>query len=408
MKSPLRRFAALAAATTTAAVSSFSAIAPAMAASQFGQKEVDQSDFVAVAAPYQNGNAHQLLILEQVSDSRKCWDETGNSPTLVDPLLLNFDFTGICDRKTDSNGYSIRMNGEDLGLRYSLRVVRRDGNMLLVGQPGSREAEEIVVGRSTGVTTDFAKIALDPGWRFTKRTYGDRTLGHIYLTYDGNAPALPGNPTLPTDPQARFPDTAGDIYLAEINQAVTTGFIAGFSEDNTFRPQATLTREQLVSMVLGAIDSLPNVNLSIPTQAGSSPYSDVESGRWSAAKIQFARDNNIVSGYQDGSFRPSQPVTRAEMMAVLRRSAEYAKGLQGQAVQLQGNRPAATFADTNGHWANSLITQMSSYCGVASPLNERGANFAPDSQSQRNYAAAATLRMLNCVSGQTTTAEGQR
>jgi hypothetical protein len=42
---------------------------------------------------------------------------------------------------------------------------------------------------------------------------------------------------------------------------------------------------------------------------------------------------------------------------------------------------------------------MSAYCGVASPLNETGTNFAPDEPAKRNYAAAATVRMLDCVSG---------
>ncbi|MEG4913698.1 S-layer homology domain-containing protein [Microcoleus sp. B7-D4] len=36
--------------------------------------------------------------------------------------------------------------------------------------------------------------------------------------------------------------------------------------------------------------------------------------RWSAGKVLFARDNKIVSGYQDGTFKPTQPVTRAELM----------------------------------------------------------------------------------------------
>jgi hypothetical protein len=40
---------------------------------------------------------------------------------------------------------------------------------------------------------------------------------------------------------------------------------------------------------------------------------------------------------------------------------------------------------------------MSSYCEVASPLNETGSSFFPNSSAQRNYAAAATLRMMNCV-----------
>lgn len=393
MKSNIRRFAAFAALTVATSVATVAATAPSYSASQFSQKEVDQSKFIAIASPYQAGKAHQLLVVEQVTDARPCWSESGSAPTLINPLLMQFDFTGICGRSTDGNGYSIRMNGEDLALRYSLRVLHRDNDLVLVGAPRDRGGEEIIIGRASGTTTDFAKINLEPGWRFTKRMLGDRTLGHVYLTYDGSAP---GGGTATPAPTSRFRDTANDIYLAEINQAVELGFIAGFSDDNTFRPQASLTREQLVSMVLGALDSLPNVNLTVPAATGN-PYSDVAANRWSAAKIQFAKANNIVSGYENGTFRPEQPVTRAELMAVMRRAAEYAKTLQGQPTTLQGNRPAQNFTDIGTHWSNALVSQMSTYCGVASPLNERGSNFAPDSAAQRNYAAAATLRMLNCV-----------
>jgi len=414
MKSTFRRLAAAAAVTTTVVAGAFTAIPSS--AGQFGQKEVDQSKFVAVAAPLQGGASHQLLVLEQVSSARPCWSELGAAPVRVDPLLTQFDFTGICGRSTDSNGYSIRVNGEDLGLQYSLRVVKKDNDMLLVGASRDRSKPMLLLGQTNGVTPEFAKINLNPGWRFTKRMYGESVLGHVYLTYEGasvptigavnsgsgSAPVVtpPSNP----QPTSRFRDTVGDIYLAEIDRAVQIGFISGF-EDSTFRPQESLTREQLVSMVLGAIDSMPNVNLNIPAQAGGNPYSDVEASRWSAARIQFAKQNNLISGYEDGSFRPAQPVTRAELMAVLRRAGEYAKSLQGQQPQLQGNRPATAFSDTSGHWANGLISQMSSVCNVASPVNERGTAFSPDSAAQRNYAAAATLRMLNCVSPQQTAAQ---
>jgi N-acetylmuramoyl-L-alanine amidase len=415
MKPTIRCISTLAAlAASTAALTG--AIFPSIAASQFGQKEVDQNKFIAIASPYRNGEAHQLLVVEQMTDARPCWSESGTAPTLISPLLLQFDFTGVCGRSTDGNGYSVRMGGEDLALRYSLRVLHRAGDLVLVGAPRDRGGEELVIGKTSGMTPDFAKITLNEGWRFTKRTLGDRTLGHVYLTYDGSAPAAtpssggttdgstvipPTRPASPpvTSPTSRFTDTVNDIYLAEINQAIEIGFIAGFSEDNTFRPQASLTREQLVSMVLGALDSLPSVNLNVAAATGS-PYSDVAGDRWSAAKIQFAKTNNIISGYQDGTFRPAQPVTSAELMAVMRRAAEYAKILQGRPGELQANRPVQNFADTNDHWANALISQMSTYCGVASPLNERGSDFAPNSAAQRNYAAAATLRMLNCTKAQ--------
>ncbi|NER31776.1 MAG: S-layer homology domain-containing protein, partial [Symploca sp. SIO1C4] len=175
------------------------------------------------------------------------------------------------------------------------------------------------------------------------------------------------------------------------------GFIAGFKEDNTFRPQATLTREQLVSMVLEGLSKLPGANFTLPTQASSKPYPDVDATRWSAAKIQWARENNIVSGYEDGTFKPTKPVTRAELMAVQRRAAEFAQTIEGKQAVLVSSQPARDFSDIQSHWAAAVITEMSSYCQVASPFNETGNAFLPNNQARRNYAAAATLRMLNCV-----------
>ncbi len=397
MKTSFRRNVA---ALATVVISTISASAwnPATAAT-FEQAEVDQNKFIAVAAPFGN-NSHQLLIIEQVSPKRECWSESGSNPVKVEPLLLNFDFTGICGRSTDSNGYSIRMEGQDLGLQYLLRIVERDGDLLLVGTSRTdRTAPEIILGKTNGLGNGFSKIVLNPGWRFTRRTYQGKTLGHIYLTSDtvtgGTGNTDTGTGTGGTS--STFRDIASDVYASEIQQAVALGFVAGFKEDNTFRPQVALTREQLVSMVLEGLGKLPGANLQIPTQVSSRPYPDVDAARWSAAKIQWARNNNIVSGYTDGNFRPTQPVTRAELMAVQRRAAEFALTLQGGQATLTPKQPATAFSDTQGHWAASLISQMSSYCKVASPLNETGSAFSPDSQTRRNYAAAATLRMLNCV-----------
>ena len=134
-----------------------------------------------------------------------------------------------------------------------------------------------------------------------------------------------------------------------------------------------------------------------PASPSSNPFPDVPASRWSAAKIQWAKANNVVSGYPDGQFRPTQPVTRAELMAVMKKAAEYGKAKRGLSSALGQKQTPTAFSDTTGHWANALIRQMSGYCGIASPLNEQGSAFAPNSASLRNYAAAATLRTLNCI-----------
>jgi N-acetylmuramoyl-L-alanine amidase len=380
------------AAITTSAVLTISAVSSAIAFT-FDQTEMVQSNVTAIAQPRKDGS-FQLLIIEQIPNKRQCWSENGSNPIIIDPLLLNFDFSNDCKRATDSNGYSIRMDGVDLALQYSLSLQTVNGDVVLVGSPSDRNAQPLIIGRTKGVVNGFMKIMLEPNWRFTKRSYQGKILGHFYFTSDtGSGTVTPPSPT-------GFKDITNDIYAAEIKEAVSLGFVAGFSEDNTFRPLLALTREQLVSLVLESLKGIQGANIVIPSQTSTSPYSDVETSRWSAAKIQFARDKNIVSGYKDGTFRPTQPVTRAELMAVLRRASEFGLSLRGMSPTLTPKQAPTTFSDTQGHWAADTITQMSSYCKVASPVNEVGTRFNPDSSTQRNYAAAATLRMLKCVKGQ--------
>jgi hypothetical protein len=166
-----------------------SAWTPGVAAT-FNQREIDQTNVITIAAPVNGGRSHQLLILEQVSDRRPCWQQNGDALGTVNPLLLNFDFTGICGRATDSNGYSIRVGGEDLGLRYTLRVVRNRDVLRLMAVPVRPGTPTLEIGKTKGITSDFSEIQLNPGWRLTKRTYNGQTLGHFYLTHDSSLAAL--------------------------------------------------------------------------------------------------------------------------------------------------------------------------------------------------------------------------
>lgn len=150
----------------------------------FEKQEVDNRAIVAISSPYGN-NAHQLRIVEQVGRTRSCWSELGANPVEIDLLLNQFDYTRECSVGTDSNGFSMRMGDRDMGLIYSLRIVKRNGDLVLIGAPPlGVKAPEIEIGRANGYTPGFAKIQLNPGWRFTRRTFNGIPLGHIYLTSD--------------------------------------------------------------------------------------------------------------------------------------------------------------------------------------------------------------------------------
>ncbi|NER23467.1 MAG: S-layer homology domain-containing protein [Symploca sp. SIO1C2] len=208
---------------------------------------------------------------------------------------------------------------------------------------------------------------------------------------------LGGNPGSKNTTPAMFTDITEDIYRTPIEEAVTLGFISGFQEDNTFRPLQPLTREQMVAMLLEALTTIPNLSVNIPAQTTTNPYPDVEASRWSASKIAWAKNNELIRGYPDGQFRPSNPVTRAELMVVLKKTAEYAQQVFIKRTILEPTQKPFPFSDISGHWAESIITEMSSFGGVASPLNEMGDAFYPRYPALRNYSAAATLRMLNTI-----------
>ena len=133
------------------------------------------------------------------------------------------------------------------------------------------------------------------------------------------------------------------------------GFVAGFSQNNTFRPQLAVTREQLVFLVLESFQGIQGANITFPSNLSIRLYSEVDISRWSAGKVLLARDSKIVSGYKDGTFKPTQPVTRAQLMGVLPIAAEFRLSA-GMQPNLVAKEPSKTFSDIQNYWAASIIT----------------------------------------------------
>ena len=382
----------------TAMISSAIPLLPLTAATT--EEPVADNQVVAVAVPA-GAIGYNLAVVEQIPGKQQCWSESGSQPTIIDPLWTTFDFTGSCRRSTDSNGYSVRIDGQDTSLDYLLSIVPRGDVLQLVAQ-NRNDRSRTIIGQTFGKADgEFLKIYLNPGWQFTKKTVDGKVLGHFFFSGDTAAIAAAGDepPTPPPAPVASsFNDTSRDIYKEEIEGAVALGFIAGF-KDQTFRPSEPLTREQLVSMVYGALETIDALQLEPPTDVPTQPYPDVNSSRWSAAKIQWAKESDIVKGYPDGSFQPEKPVTRAELIVVLQNAAKFANVKQNKPADLETNSNPVNFSDIAQHWGKDTIQTMSAYCNAASAFNETGNSFNPDSPAGRNYAAAATLRTHNCLTG---------
>jgi N-acetylmuramoyl-L-alanine amidase len=370
------------------------------AVAQFTEAPVAEAGIAAIAVPA-GAIGYNLNVVEQIPGKQQCYAEKGTNPIIIDPLWTKFDFTGSCNRSTDSNGYSVRLDGQDTSLAYRLDVVAKGDQLQLIAK-NDKGGADLVVGQTNGKGSpgEYLKIELNPGWKFTKKAYQGKTLGHYFLSGDSKEIAAAGDapevaPTASSSGSAKFTDIERDIYKADIEKAVALGFIAGF-KDQTFRPTESLTREQLVSMVFGALETIDGLDLKAPV-VPTQPYPDVDSARWSATKIQWAKENDIVKGYPDASFKPGNPVTRAELISVLQNLSKYTNAKQGKKPELVSNQEPVKFSDLANHWGAETIATMSAYCGVASPYKEVGDAFKPDAPAERDYAAAAVLRTHGCL-----------
>ncbi len=220
MKSVIRRLTTLTALTATVLGTSALVSTRSALAQNYGQQPIPAERAVAIAEPVANGRFYRLLILEQLTDQRACFAERAGSPTVIEPLLLNFDFSGICGRRSDSNGYSISIGNEDMSRRYRLEVTRRGDNLVLIALPGSLPGQNtdlpaLEIARSNGVANDFVKLTLDPGWQMSRRTLNGSAQGHVYLSNGqslntviaqaGGARPTPAAPTPATPPVASTP-----------------------------------------------------------------------------------------------------------------------------------------------------------------------------------------------------------
>ena len=182
---------------------------PGRAQSLFEAAPLDMQRFVLVAAPIgSKGDRAQLNIYEQLSPKRACFSVAAGKPALVEPLLASFDFTGICSRYIDANGFSLRIGGTDLATSYRLMVSRSSDDTLLLALPTKSGAgPELVVARTQGSGGGFLKFELEPGWTLMRRAFRGRQLGHVYVyaaDWPGAAaiaPAAPApSPTTPVSP----------------------------------------------------------------------------------------------------------------------------------------------------------------------------------------------------------------
>ncbi len=132
-----------------------------------------------------------------------------------------------------------------------------------------------------------------------------------------------------------FGDVArSEWYADDIGFVASLGVIAGY-KDGTFKPNSNITRAEFVTMAM-KIDRVVN--------SGKS-FKDMSDADWYAEYVKSAAEKGYATGYLDGTFRPNNPITRAEAVTII----NSIIGLEPGAGQM-------SFTDVpESHWAYSNI-----------------------------------------------------
>jgi hypothetical protein len=114
----------------------------------------------------------------------------------------------------------------------------------------------------------------------------------------------------------------GEWYYGVVNTCFAEGLIAGYS-DGRFGPNDLVTREQaasIIARVLGLKKSQPNDRQATTARDGQLLTNLKDAGEiptWARPAVAMAIGEGLIHGYNDGTFRPRLPATRAECAVIL-------------------------------------------------------------------------------------------
>lgn len=135
----------------------------------------------------------------------------------------------------------------------------------------------------------------------------------------------------------KFTDVADTAANADvINTLAALGVIKGY-DDGTFKPDNNITRAEVATMVVAALNRTADAE----GAKGTTKFADVntDAKAWASGFVNIGVAEKYISGYEDGTFKPDNNVTYAEMVSMLVRMVGY------------GN-----YAEYLGGWPNGYLS----------------------------------------------------
>ena len=302
------------------------------------------------------------------------WECTDPSYTEKD-----FEFTGTADAKGTYVGkYDMGIKPDqfkNLNSAYDVEfVVETDGELDITKKPLT-----ITAGSAEGYGPEA--ITCDT-YTATELAKGDKLVS-VKITGKQSVPGSSANVAsdaviqdangkdVTANYEIKYVD--GTLTMLEIlNKEDHFNYVIGYP-DGTVRPNANITRAEVATIFFRLLTDDSRAKFDTKT----STFSDVADGQWYTRAIATLANAKIVSGYPDGSFRPNDSITRAEMATIIARFANL-------------SADGKTFSDIKDHWAQKYI-ELAAGNGWINGYSD--GSFGPDKKITR----AETFAMINRV-----------
>lgn len=250
----------------------------------------------------------------------------------------------LTDRSPMNNGDTLELGELDLGA-YGADALPETARITLLGER---------LRPLTGGMTGTVDVEVFP-WEEEPSGAGDPVLPPSQQDPGSQDPTAPVVylPFLDVSAADWFYEAAGYVYAR--------GMMRGLTE-NTFAPYAATDRAMIVT-ILHRLEGSP--------AALPAAFTDVADGQYYAVPVAWASSAGIVEGYEDGTFRPADPITREQLAAILCRYARY-KGLDVSVKGDLGRFPDASSVSLYASDAMSWAVGTGLIAGLDGALQPRG------------------------------------
>lgn len=179
-----------------------------------------------------------------------------------------------------------------------------------------------------------------------------------------------------------FDDLAGHWAKAEVELLASKFVVKGVGA-HTFAPDAAVTRAEFAALLVRA--------LGLNADAAENTFPDVPANSWFAGAVGASAKAGLIEGFEDGSFRPGDRITREQMAVMIVRAMDFA-GITAASELAK----LVQFADSSSinAWARAAAASAVS-AGVVNGVTE--STFVPGASATRSEAAVMLLRLLKAA-----------